>query len=456
MGTNAATQVETALTVGSSMAIGAAGGSVVPVIGTFIGAAVGALIGFVRDLAAGPPQVQVPGGQVMGYLTVLSIDPELIYVGEPDPADPAPPFGFMKHVSDPASAVTAVTGLFELAQVVPTGPLVDPAYLGQVLAQGSASPALPLATTASQASGYLQMLRAIDPGDLQVVLQNAAPLPLYRKHLAQNVAILRGMAGESGPDPALEAAIGGGSVTPPNSDGALLQAPGDPAIYVVQGGQRHWIPSPTVLAAMGLSGSSVLSVPPSFLQGIPLGASVTASGTIPSPAVSSPAPAPATDWGWWGVAAVAAAAAAVGGAMVWRTRAHQRLNGLGTSGAPEQLLSPGDAAFQRVVQEGVSDGELLYSRRDLRGLGHFNKTFSDARLLSISPTELALSGRYFGEDVLPVRIEVYPTGDMRLSDGRLCYTAAKMAGARAILADVVQLDGQGDEVRAWRAAVTLL
>jgi len=165
------------------------------------------------------------------------------------------------------------------------------------------------------------------------------------------------------------------------------------------------------------------------------------------------------DYTWFFVAGVGVVALGVGAMVVMASRlaTSPALDLLkSTARAPKSFDSPGVALFYRVLTEGVRDGELQHLRSGMTNMLYFHKTFNDARLLGISPTELAVSGRYFGEEVLPIRIEIQADGSMRLPDGRRRYAAAKEAGAGAILADVVLYDNEGDVLMERRSPVSLL
>jgi hypothetical protein len=153
---------------------------------------------------------------------------------------------------------------------------------------------------------------------------------------------------------------------------------------------------------------------------------------------------------WLRLGAVAVGAAVVGGVLVAQSR---------RAGAPR--LVHGDLASRalfEVLTRGVLDGDL---RRNARPGGPellaLKKSFSDAKLLGISPTDLASSGRYFGAEVEPLRIDVHADGTLHLHDADVNrYEAAKFSGAFAALADVVQRDFAGEPVAERRAVVRLL
>jgi hypothetical protein len=175
--------------------------------------------------------------------------------------------------------------------------------------------------------------------------------------------------------------------------------------------------------------------------------SVTPAAKAAAAKVAPNAPwlaASSSDAMWWG-AGIAILLLAVGGLYVVKRRS-ARINALGTSSVPKSLETPGDVSFREVLFDGVMDGELTYPRSGMRSMLYFDKAFGDARLLGISPTELAVSGRYFGEEPLPIRIEIHADGSKHLKDGRHRYTAAKQAGASSILADVVLFDMVGDTI----------
>ncbi|MFT4217704.1 MAG: hypothetical protein QM619_11055 [Micropruina sp.] len=60
-------------------------------------------------------------------------------------------------------------------------------------------------------------------------------------------------------------------VAGPWPDGALVTAPPAPEVYVVKGGQRHWIPDPPTLFASGYDWSAVETISSSVMGTIPLG-----------------------------------------------------------------------------------------------------------------------------------------------------------------------------------------
>lgn len=143
---------------------------------------------------------------------------------------------------------------------------------------------------------------------------------------------------------------------------------------------------------------------------------------------------------WWPVAAVTSVAMVIGVALVRESQKQAPV----LAKLKTRQSDPGLAALDHVLHEGVRDDELDYMRSGMRPLLYFRKAFSDAKILGISPTELATSGRYFGQEALPIRINIMPDGKIHLSDGRHRYTAAKEAGAKAILARVMLYDADGD------------
>lgn len=117
----------------------------------------------------------------------------------------------------------------------------------------------------------------------------------------------------------------------------------------------------------------------------------------------------------------------------------------------------GHETYQRVLRDGIFDRELDFLRdpRSFRDLAPFHAAFRAARARGVSPTELASSGRYWSDTAYPIRINVWPDGTVSLADGRHRYTAARLAGARAILARVVEY-GPRCGHRAERTAVLAL
>jgi hypothetical protein len=54
-------------------------------------------------------------------------------------------------------------------------------------------------------------------------------------------------------------------------DGTLIMSPTSPAIYLIEGGQRRWIPDPTTFEAMGFRWENVQTLPDVAVNQIPLG-----------------------------------------------------------------------------------------------------------------------------------------------------------------------------------------
>jgi hypothetical protein len=54
-------------------------------------------------------------------------------------------------------------------------------------------------------------------------------------------------------------------------DGALVVGSGDPHVYVIKGGQRHWIPDPETFAADGYDWAKLDNISLAYLNAIPLG-----------------------------------------------------------------------------------------------------------------------------------------------------------------------------------------
>lgn len=152
------------------------------------------------------------------------------------------------------------------------------------------------------------------------------------------------------------------------------------------------------------------------------------------------------DFVWLGGIAVAAAAA--GGVLVWRSRRKE---------VSPVLTDLGARAFYNLIMNGARDDQVERVQPGGPELWALHKSFSDAKIIGISPTALAVSGRYFGAEVEPVHFDVLVDGRIRLRDeDRNKYEAAKDAGALSILADVVQRDVTGEAVSERRAAVRLL
>ena len=176
------------------------------------------------------------------------------------------------------------------------------------------------------------------------------------------------------------------------------------------------------------------------------------SAPPPMPDPSSPDPSP-DPWGNWWPMFVAGAVGIVIVVVVSEFKRDKQKH------RQEATLSVGLGiqAFDKVMSEGVKDSELGYDQKNIHsGMAPFHKTFSDAKVLGISPTELAVSGRYFGAEVLPIKIRISYDGVIRLLDGRHRLLAAKMAGASHILADVSLTDRDGEIVLERQNAVRLL
>jgi hypothetical protein len=68
-------------------------------------------------------------------------------------------------------------------------------------------------------------------------------------------------------------AIPSGPAYPSRADGTLLQG-SDPKVYVMQNGQRHWIPDPATFTASGYQASAIDHVSDADLNAIPEGIAV--------------------------------------------------------------------------------------------------------------------------------------------------------------------------------------
>lgn len=156
---------------------------------------------------------------------------------------------------------------------------------------------------------------------------------------------------------------------------------------------------------------------------------------------------------WWPLVVLGVTAAATVAAVYVEDRLEPKRTA--SPSAPPKPTSAGVAAFEKVLERGVVDGELGFDRAVTDTL-YFHKAFNDARVLGITPTQLASSGRYFGRTEMPVRLAVLPDGSLRLLDGRRRYIAAKTAGAQGILAYVDLYDPTGAVVASRRTVVTLV
>ncbi len=68
--------------------------------------------------------------------------------------------------------------------------------------------------------------------------------------------------------------------------GTLITYVGDPRVYVVENGQKRWIPNPSVFSALGYAWTSILTVPAS--ETYPDGSSKTVSTSVSHPLISIP------------------------------------------------------------------------------------------------------------------------------------------------------------------------
>jgi len=186
-----------------------------------------------------------------------------------------------------------------------------------------------------------------------------------------------------------------------------------------------------------------------------------AAPALPPPAASvagaSPEP---TFWGltrddWLWLLGYVGVPAAVGGVLLWRSRRAAKIDQVA---ARPQLRDLGAQAFYDALTVGVRDGDLRCDRRPRAlELAALKEAFFKAKLLGLSPTTLASSGRYRGQEVEPLRIDARADGTLHLHpDDCERYHAAKECGALAALADVVQRDVGGDAVAQQRAPVRLL
>lgn len=105
----------------------------------------------------------------------------------------------------------------------------------------------------------------------------------------------------------------------------------------------------------------------------------------------------------------------------------------------------GPSAAVRKLQRGVSDADLHYlkDRESFRSLTPFREAFAKAKAAGISPTKVAVTGRYPGGEFPPIRIDIEHTGKTHLHDGRHRYTSAREAGATRIRAIVREYGPRG-------------
>jgi uncharacterized ParB-like nuclease family protein len=77
----------------------------------------------------------------------------------------------------------------------------------------------------------------------------------------------------------------------------------------------------------------------------------------------------------------------------------------------------------------------------------FRKAYADAKRKGISATTVASTGRYPGGKFPPITVAIDADGTAHLRDGRHRYTAAREAGAKKILANVIVYGPRGGIVR---------
>src|SRR5690242_3569143 len=73
------------------------------------------------------------------------------------------------------------------------------------------------------------------------------------------------------------------------ADGTLLRSNDQPQVWLIQGGQRHWIPSPDIFNADGFSWSAILVVSDAEINAIPQGYDVPLYTTWITPGPNDPA-----------------------------------------------------------------------------------------------------------------------------------------------------------------------
>jgi len=117
---------------------------------------------------------------------------------------------------------------------------------------------------------------------------------------------------------------------------------------------------------------------------------------------------------------------------------------------------PGIHAARQVATIGLRDEHLEYLREGMRDMTPFRDAYAAARSAGIDPTTVATTGEYPGGKFPPIRLEIQPTGEVHLHDGRHRYTAAREQGARAILARIVVRGPRGGRLRDVRQVVPLL
>ena len=239
--------------------------------------------------------------------------------------------------------------------------------------------------------------------------------------IAAEIRAVRQIAGEVGPDPVLASVFGDVTVPAKTAGGFGAKSAGGPGGY------------PKLTSTSGIWGAAAPTT-----TVLALGGAAAEAGS------------------WWGVAAVVGVGWLVGGLLVYRERVKLRHGRLLAAQEARVVKAPGPAAFRRILERGLVDGDLVY-KRTTKSRVPFDQAFHRmTQQYGLSATQLASTGRYFGKDVEPIQIHVHDDGSVHLFDGRLRYGAAKDAGAQKILAEVALLDGDGEEVATRTAVVRLV
>jgi len=446
-GTSAAVDIASAAATVGAAAAAAEAAVPIPVIGAIVAGLVAAGTAIGEALSAAERDGFKPTQQEAEELLVFfRLDPALAFSGVDNAGEPnrvATLIRYLRLVSGEIKpGQYGNNGVWDrnscanpyICQVDPTEPLTDPKVLEPIywqlvanLRKGQSYAAPSMIKTPAQAQATLTFMRKYGQTSM-----NWSQLAGAKPQIREEVKALRLLAGEDGPDPAL-ATVLGGDVTvhqPPKGPG-----PYKPGVQVYVGG-LWYVTTPT-----GFVGKPMAQQPPPPAPGDiadQLDAAKIGGGIHPI---------------WWLGGFVV-----LGGIGLLVVRHMHKSDAIKALPPAGTFASGADTTFRRVLEEGVHDEELAPFRtstvEDPR-LATARQAFADAWARRINATKLASSGRYLGTDAQPIRIEVYASGKMQLSEGRHYYDAAREAGAKAILANVVQYNG-GRPVVSQTAPVKLL
>jgi hypothetical protein len=294
--------------------------------------------------------------------------------------------------------------------------------------------------TQAQAESALKVLRANLATGLSTTNIEGDTVPVvFDDEFRHEVALTRGLAGETGPDQALAVLLGGDvTAIPP------------PPMTVIPATDAVSTKTATFKAAQASQAAQAA-------QDAPVGQKATAAANAAVAAMTPNVSAMNPLWFLGGAFALSGVAL-----FALSTLAKDdRLKALPKGGS--FATGPMDT-FSRVLSEGVSEDDIpaveprkkeWFDKAVDPRLENLVRVFEDAWARGVSATDLASSGKYFSAKPMPIRIEVYSNGSMKLTEGQHLYTAARGHRAKAILAHVVQYSG-GRPIASHVAPVRLL